>query len=95
MTTIDDLTRGQQVMLRFCGSTELGHKPYTEEANFRGVIGKAEDRRAVFESVDGDGSTYKWNAYRFEGDWAYGTSAERLQFVRAIDPAASIGKAVA
>jgi hypothetical protein len=88
MTTIDDLRRGQTVVLRFCGSRELGNQPYTETARFNGVIGRGEDRRAVFESRDGD-RTYTWNAYRFEGEWAYGSSAEPLRLVRVLDEAAA------
>jgi hypothetical protein len=90
VTTIDELRRGQAVVLRFYGSV---NGPYTEPARFLGIIGKGENRRAVFESVDETGSEYPWNAYRFENDWAFGTGADRLELVRVFDPA--IGKAVA
>lgn len=84
--TIDELQSGQRVELMFCGSKELGSKPHTRQAWFAGIQGEGEDRRAWFQTrIPGDSRCYQWDAYRYDGDWAYGTSAERLRLIRVID----------
>jgi hypothetical protein len=62
----------------------------TETVIFAGVKGEGDDRRAVF--VQGvttpflkDGKNYfEWEAYRYLGGWAYGSSADSLGVVRVI-----------
>lgn len=81
---IDKLEPGQQVTLRF-------HGPYAandETVTFLGIEGTGDDRRARFftrgtpltKSDPDDG--YEWEAYRYNGTWAYGSSADRLSIVR-------------
>lgn len=73
---IDQLQAGQEVTLKFHGSKSIGNEPYEETHTFLGIVGEKDDRRAVFS----DGST-QWEAYRYNGGWAYGSSAERLSLV--------------
>lgn len=75
---IDSLTPGSFVTLRFNGATD-----HTEQATFVRVKGEKQDRRAVFYSVGRNGG-YEWEAYRFNGGWAYGSSAERLSLVNVV-----------
>lgn len=75
---------GQEVELRFGGSRELGNPPYFEQVQFLRIEGSGEDRRAVFRSRTSRGAaveSFDWEAYRFEGRWVYGTSAEPLRVV--------------
>lgn len=73
--TIDTLTPGEAVRLGF---VEYGSEP----AIFIGIEGEGEERLATFESKDADnGHTYRWQAYRYCGHWAYGTSADHLRLV--------------
>lgn len=79
---IDSLKPGTTVTLKFHGSKSLGNDPYIQDAVFLGVYGVGDDRRARFMSVEA--KIYDpggWDAYRFNGHWAYGTSAERLTLV--------------
>ncbi|MFC9432731.1 hypothetical protein [Nocardia sp. NPDC057030] len=78
MNTIDDLTAGEHVKLMFSADPATGNRPYSEAAIFQSIDGAGEDRRATFESIGADGRPYRWDAYRFEGNWAYGTGADRL-----------------
>jgi hypothetical protein len=79
---IDKLKSGTQVTLKFHGSKSLGNDPYIEDAIFVGIYGVGDDRRARFMSANATiGNTGGWDAYRFNGHWAYGTSAERLSLV--------------
>ena len=55
-----------------------GKYSFTEEVTFVGRNGKGTDRVAVFRSIGPDNKPYTWEAYRFEGRWVYGTSADRL-----------------
>lgn len=73
---IDNLTTGSPVLLRlFTGS----HIESEEPATFLRVEGEGEARVAWFQTHLNDGSHYAWPAYRFQGRWAYGSSADRLQ----------------
>ena len=74
---IDQLTPGTKVTLGFT----YGEEP----AQFVGITGTGEARRAMFIShfdtpLDG-ALSMRWEAYRFEGHWAYGTSAEPLRLL--------------
>jgi hypothetical protein len=80
VTNIEALSPGERVRLRFCGSPDWG-SAHTDTATFLDLTGTGDDRRARFESRDQDGRLYEWEAYIFEGDWAYGTSAERLMLL--------------
>lgn len=88
--TLDDLTGDQpiRVKLRFCGSEKLGNKPYTEDAVYISRTGEGETARITFETralhrvgCRWDRVGCRWEAYRYEGQWAYGTSAEPLRLV--------------
>jgi hypothetical protein len=76
---IDQLEPGTKVTLLFHGSKSLGNSSYTSEEVFVRMTGTGEDRRAWFTTSDG---TYEWEAYRYQGRWAYGSSAERLSLVQ-------------
>jgi hypothetical protein len=69
---IDSLKQNEKVTLQFHGSKTLGNEPYTLEAVFEGITGEGDERRANFDEVE---------AYRYNGHWAYGTSAEKLTLV--------------
>lgn len=82
---IDQLDRGAIVVLE-CGA---GKRAYDERALFVGIIGEHDDRRARFVSVSEGGGNhnrlrddakgyYEWEAYRYNGRWAFGTGAERI-----------------
>jgi hypothetical protein len=43
--------------------------------------GEGDDRRITFRSVTGD-REFEWDAYRSQGAWRYGGSADRLSLVR-------------
>lgn len=75
---IDRLTPGTKVTLGFAYGRE--------SAVFIGLANNEGDPRATFESVDADtGKPYRWEAYHYNGHWAYGTSADRLRLV-SIEP---------
>ena len=68
--TIDELQTGSIVRLQFLHGIE--------QAACIAVTGEGEERRARFVSYDAWTGLYGWEAYRFEGEWAYGTSADPL-----------------
>lgn len=78
---IDRLERGAFVELDINGR-------YIERAMFIGIVGEGDARRARFVSAfkgegnaitEGDRKGYaEWEAYRYNGRWAYGSSAERM-----------------
>ena len=83
-TSLDDLTGDNEikVLLLFCGSAQLGNEPYSEDAVYIGRSGDGEDARITFETrAPQPVGTYRWEAYRFEGHWVYGTSAEELRLL--------------
>lgn len=51
------------------------HAPTDEDHTLVKLEGKGDDARATFRDVSG----MEWQAYRFNGRWAYGSSANRLQ----------------
>lgn len=76
MKRIDSLKPGTKVTLRFMREFQ-GTGSYDEDAIFEGITGTGDDRLATFSST-GD---FSWSAYRFNGRWAYGSSAETLRLV--------------
>lgn len=77
---IDSLKPNSRITLQFNGRG--GNRTRREPALFLGVTGTGDDRRAKFRSFDDyNFRTYEWEAYRFEGFWAYGSSADRLQLI--------------
>lgn len=72
---IDNLNNGDAVRLDLAGDEEV--------ALFVAVNGEGNDRRATFVQVTPAGS-YEWDAYRYNGGWAFGTSADRLRLVEVI-----------
>lgn len=78
---IDRLAPDTLVRLRFVG--RWGNETREEWARFLGIDGTGDERLAKFRSFyDGKpGGTYDWEAYRYSGRWAYGTSADPLQLV--------------
>lgn len=78
-TRIDQLSPGQEVKLKFHGTKSFGNPAYEEVHTFLGMEGEGNDREAIFS----DGYI-QWHAYRFEGRWAYGSSAEKLSLVEVL-----------
>lgn len=87
MVRIDSLEPGAKVRLKFCGSG--WNAEHDEDAVFVGVTGEGNDRRATFRSLDQrtyeDRVEYEWDAYRYNGRWAYGSSAETLRLLAVND----------
>jgi hypothetical protein len=77
---IDTLKQGVTVTLFF--DSTYGNQKREEDAVFLGIEGDGDDRHAKFLTLKENGDPdYDWEAYRFEGHWAYGSSAERLVLV--------------
>ncbi len=75
---IDNLVPGSIVTLNL--------RNYQEDVVFLRITGTGEDRHAEFVStVSSDKNMYRWAAYRFEGRWVYGSSADRLSVVTVKD----------
>jgi hypothetical protein len=72
--TINGLKAGETVNLQFHGSKRFGNDPYQDEHVFVGFEGEGDDKRAVFEGG--------FEAYRYNGRWSYGTSAEKLSVAK-------------
>lgn len=68
------LVPGDIVTLRFEG----GADSYTEPAVFVGNVEENGEIQKRFRSTREDGTTYEWEAYRWEGAWRYGSSAQLL-----------------
>ena len=78
---IGSLKVGDQIRLKFHGSKRLGNEPYELDAEFAGFItGATLDEFRPSFYLDGDKSEV-FEAYLYDGRWAYGTSAERLSIV--------------
>ena len=69
---IDSLKTGSRVTVKFHGSKNLGNESWTDTVTFYGITGEGDYRVARFDN---------WYAYRYNGRWAYGSSAERLSLV--------------
>lgn len=53
-----------------------------EEAFFMGISGSGKERTAKFVSkVFDGGSCFDWEAYRYNGFWALGSSADRMKII--------------
>lgn len=83
---IDSLEPGTPVRLKFCAEFQGKDGAYEEDAVFVKLEGSGDDRRATFASLDQrvpgeERVEYEWDAYRFNGRWAYGSSAETLRLV--------------
>ena len=77
MKRIDSLKPNTPVLLKF--------REGTEEATFLALIGEGDERRARFIQHDDAVGLYEWEAYRFRGRWAYGTSADTLRLVEILE----------
>ncbi len=80
---IDKLAPLSTVTLAFAGN--LG-EPAQERAIFIGVFGEGDERRARFIQLSAASAvsgrpTFEWEAYRYQGRWAYGSGADRLSVV--------------
>jgi hypothetical protein len=84
---IDQLVPGDMVTLGFCDSSQK--VAFEEHALFVAHVGYGPSRRATFAQVDRDNGNrvYQWDAYRFDGSWSYGTSAQRLRLMSLDVPA--------
>jgi len=89
MKRIDSLEPETKVRLKFCAEFQGKDSAYEEDAVFVGVTGEGNDRRATFRSLDQrtyeDRVEYEWDAYRYNGRWAYGSSAETLRLLAVND----------
>lgn len=72
MKRIDSLTPGTRITLWFEGTWGNASE---EDAVFVRIEGEGETREAVFDQG------FEWNAYRYNGHWAYGSGANRLRLV--------------
>ena len=79
MKRIDSLKPGTTRELQFNAEFQGPGRAYREEATFLGIEGTGDERRARFDSG------YEWEAYRYNGHWAYGSSAETLRLIREVD----------
>lgn len=78
MKRIDSLKPNTPVLLKFTHGTE--------EATFLALVGEGDSRRARFiQCSETPGELFEWEAYRYQGHWTYGTSAERLSLVAILD----------
>lgn len=78
MPRIDKLQPGSFVELDFNGK-------YQEFAVFLGISGEGDKRYAKFAQPQARGDQmFEWEAYRFNGGWKFGSSAERLSLVRVL-----------
>lgn len=67
---------GQTFDLKLHGS--MGNSDYElEDVLLVKVEGEGEDRRATFSE-----NGFEWEAYRFNGRWSYGSSADYLSVVK-------------
>ena len=73
---ISSLTKGEKVTLKF-------HSRYTPVIEVATFLGLSEDgQRAKFKTPGrGHDRGYTWEAYRYQGHWAYGSSADRLSVI--------------
>jgi hypothetical protein len=80
-TRIDHLVPGSFVELEI-------NEASVEQAMFVRIDGSGEHRHAVFcqilTTTTGAPRTYEWEAHRYNGHWAYGTSSQPLRLERVI-----------
>lgn len=85
---IDKLIPGSFVTL-----TVYSHsgREYDEQALFLGIIGEGDERLARFSSFGDSPRAYTWEAYRYTGRWAFGSSADRISLSEVIfEPATAV-----
>lgn len=75
--SISNLRPGDKVTLIFHGSRSLGNEPYTDDVELLGFAGEGATQRAQFGNPDYPGQD-EWEAYKFNGRWCYGASAEKV-----------------
>lgn len=75
---IDSIKNGQRVTLRFMANFQGKDGAWDEDMVFDGIDGDGDDREARFKYLD---SSDHWKAYRFNGRWVYGSSAETLRLI--------------
>lgn len=56
-----------------------------ETVFFLGVTGTKDDREANFTQRAPQGDLYDWSAYRFNGRWVYGSSADPIKPVSVVE----------
>lgn len=75
---LDKIPAGSIVTFRY-----RNHEP--ERAFFSGIKGSGDSRRALFTSrrcgLPVAKTTYDWEAYRYNGYWALGSSADRMRIL--------------
>lgn len=76
---IGRLVAGESVTLKF--QTRGGS--FEEPAEFLGMTdeGNAKFRTGGQDQAENPDDYYDWEAYRFQGRWCYGSSAQRLSLV--------------
>lgn len=74
----DSLKPETRVTIEFARNFQFGG-PEHEDATFVKIEGEGDDRRMTLRQ-DGMG---EWEAYRYNGRWAYGSSAETLRLIEA------------
>jgi len=68
---------GQMFELLLDKNRAMG-QPETIECKLLRIEGEGEDKRAIFD----DEAIGEWSAYRYNGRWAYGSSAEPLRVIK-------------
>lgn len=76
MIRIDKLAPGTVVELAFHSRSRVT-APWVQDCTFVDITGVGDERRATFVADD----TGNWDAYRFDGHWAWGSGADRLQLL--------------
>jgi hypothetical protein len=76
---IDNIKPGSIVTLDLAGDEHV--------ARFEEIIGTGDERVARFTAKSGPCAEYAWDAYRFNGRWAFGTSAQRMSVISVEDAA--------
>lgn len=82
VAAVEASTPAKRISAKYVGETLTlaFYGPYdrtTEEHTLVKFEGAGDDARATFRDVSG----MEWEAYRFKGRWAYGSSANRLTVV--------------
>lgn len=75
---LDDLAERAPVAVR------LELREGVEETVLERVEGVGGERTAHFRSLGAGGVWYPWEAYRYQGRWAYGTGADRLRLLEVL-----------
>lgn len=75
--SISHLKPGQNATLLFHGSRSYGNAAYTDENTLVRFEEKNGTEYAVFQFEDGG----EWSAYKSDGRWCYGSSAEKVTVV--------------